>query len=107
MNKHLIEISRHIQTGHHAVMLIDGAGWHKSIELKVPKNLTLLKLPPYSPELNPIENIWQYLKNNFLNNVIIEDYEAIVDACCIAWNKLIEEKGRIKSITSREWAEIG
>ena len=107
MNTHLLEISFHIQTGHHGILIVDGAGWHKSDHLVVPKNLTLIKLPPYSPELNPVENIWQYLKNNFLNNIIFENYNAIVDACCLAWNNLINETGRIKSITSREWAEIG
>ena len=107
MNKHLLEISLHIQENHHGIIIMDGAGWHKSDELKVPKNITLIMLPPYSPELNPVENIWQYLKNNFLNNITFKNYDAIVDACCSAWNKLIKETGRINSISSREWARRG
>lgn len=105
MNKHLLEISCCVQKDDHAVLIIDGAGWHKSDDLKVPDNLTLIKLPPYSPELNPIENIWQYLKDNFFNNAIFNNYDAIVDACCTAWNSLLKEDGRIKSITSRQWAK--
>jgi transposase len=70
----------------------------------VPGNLTLLPLPPYSPELNPVENLWQFLKHNFLNARVYVDYEAIVDACCDAWNRLRAIPGQIRSITSRTWA---
>ena len=69
MNLHLIEISRHVTPGSHAVVLLDGAGWHQTGgKLKVPDNISLLKLPDYSPELNPTENIWQYLRQNQLSN---------------------------------------
>jgi transposase len=64
----------------------------------------LLPLPPYSPELNPQENIWQYLRQNYLANRVFETYEAIVDACCDAWNKLTAQSGRIKSMATRQWA---
>ncbi len=60
----------------------------------------------YSPELNPVENIWQYLRQNQLSNRVFESYEAILDACCEAWNALIADKGRIKSIASRPWAAV-
>ena len=103
MNLHLGEISNHIQKDHHAVILMDGAGWHKSKDLEVPDNMTLIPIPPYSPELNPTENIWQYLKSNFLNNRIFDDYEAIVDACSQAWNKLTKITGKIAEITQRNW----
>ncbi len=105
MNKHLLEISEHVRKNCHAIVIIDGAGWHKSNDLQIPDNITLIKLPPYSPELNPIEMIWQYIKNNFLNNLVFNDYDAIVNACCTAWNNLLKETGRIKSITSRQWIE--
>ena len=98
MNLHLKEIGHHIQKDHHGVILIDGAGWHKSQALNVPENITLIKLPPYSPELNPVENIWQYLKNNFLNNRIFDNYDAIVDACSDAWNTLTKITGKILEI---------
>ncbi len=64
MNRHLMEISRNVQPNAHAVIIIDGAGWHKAIDLVVPNNPSLLCLPPYSPELNAQENVWQYLRQN-------------------------------------------
>jgi transposase len=107
MNLHLAEISRHVTPGSHAVVLLDGAGWHQSGgKLKVPGNISLLKLPAYSPELNPAENIWQYLRQNKLSNRVFDSYEAIVDACCDAWNALIAEPGRIRSIATRSWASV-
>jgi hypothetical protein len=70
------------------VLTLDGAGWHqKSDRLVVPDNIGLLHLPPYSPELNPTENIWQFLRQNDLSNRVFATYETIVDACCVAWNK--------------------
>lgn len=107
MNLHLAEISRNVTPGSHAVVLLDGAGWHQTGgKLNVPDNISLLKLPAYSPELNPVENIWQYLRQNQLSNRVFESYDAIVDACCDAWNALATEKGRIQSIASRPWAAV-
>jgi transposase len=105
MNLHLIEISRHVTPGAHAVVLLDGAGWHQlGGVLRLPPNISLLHLPPYSPELKPVENIWQFLRQNFLSNRVYDNYEAIVDACCAAWNALIALPERIRSITERSWA---
>ncbi len=104
MQHHLDEISRCVAQGAHAVVLMDGAGWHKAGELNVPENLSIMFIPPYSPELNPVENIWQFLRQNYLSNRVFETYENIVDACCEAWNKLTAETGRITSIVSRDWA---
>jgi hypothetical protein len=107
MSLHLAEISRCVTPGSHAVIWLDGAGWHKTGgKLKVPHNLTLCKLPPYSPELNPVENIWQYLRQNHLSNRVFNSHTAIVDACCDAWNALATEKGRIQSIATRPWASV-
>jgi hypothetical protein len=98
MNLHLAEISRNVMPGSHAVVLLDAAGWHQTEgKLNVPDNISLLKLPPYSPELNPVENIWQYLRQNKLSNRVFDSYEAIVDACCDAWNALTDEPGRIRA----------
>jgi transposase len=72
--------------------------------LRLPPNISLLHLPPYSPELNPVENIWQFLRQNFLSNRVYDNYQAIVDACCAAWNALIDLPERIRSITERSWA---
>jgi transposase len=81
MNLHLAEISRHVTPGAHAVVTLDGAGWHQTGgRLRLPENLSLLKLPPYSPELNPTENIWQFLRQNQLSNRVFNSYDDIVDA---------------------------
>jgi transposase len=105
MNLHLAEISRQVAPGAHAVLWADGAPWHRiGGKLKVPDNITLLKLPPYSPELNPVENVWQYLRANQLSNRVFATYDAIVEACCAAWQKLAAEAGRIRSIATRPWA---
>jgi hypothetical protein len=89
MNLHLAEISRHVTPGNHAVIVLDGAGWHQTGgRLNVPDNISLLHLPPYSPELNPAENIWQFLRQNQLSNRVFDSYDAILDACCQAWNML-------------------
>ena len=105
MNLHLAEISAQIATDAHAVVILDQAGWHGAKALRVPDNISLLPLPPYSPELNPVENLWQYLKHNFLNARVFESYEAIVAACCAAWTRLRALPGQIRSITSRDWVK--
>jgi transposase len=105
MNKHLAEISGEVARGAHAIVIIDGAGWHTTKSLIVPDNISLMRLPAYSPELNPQENIWQYLRQNALANRCFENYDAIVQACCKAWNDLIALPETIKSIASREWFE--
>lgn len=106
MNLHLQEISTQVAPGAHAVVVLDGAGWHQTGgKLNVPDNISLLHLPPYSPELNPTENIWQYPRQNYLSNRIYETYNAIVDACCEAWNALIATPTAIQSIATRAWAQ--
>lgn len=107
MNKHLTEISSQVAAGSHAVLILDGAGWHKTGgKLTVPDNISLLHLPPYCPELNPVENIWQYLRQNFLSNRIFDSYDEIVDACCAAWRALTDLTGKIRQIASREWVTV-
>ncbi len=105
MNLHLAEISAAVTPGAHAVLILDGAGWHQSGgRLRVPGNITLLHLPPYSPELNPVENVWAYLRGNALSNRVFDTYDDIVDACCSAWNRLTAQPERITSIGTRKWA---
>ena len=107
MTLHLAEISRQVAPGAHAVVTLDGAGWHQTGgKLRVPDNISLLPLPPYSPELNPVENVWQFLRQNQLSNRVFEGYDAIVDACCRAWNALIDDPARITSIATRNWAQV-
>ena len=111
MQLHLNEISKQVDTKARAVVLMDRAGWHSTGKLKIPKNLTIILLPPKSPELNPVENIWQYLRANYLSNRVFENYEAIVEAACEAaceaWNKLISQPQTITSIGMRDWAHVG
>ncbi len=105
MNLHLAEISTQVAKGAIAVVTCDGAGWHQQGgELVVPDNIALLHLPPYSPELNPMENIWDYLRQNKLCALVWDSYDAILDACKTAWNWLIADPGRIESIGTRHWA---
>lgn len=107
MNLHLAEISRTVAPGAHAVLTVDGAGWHKTGgRLVVPHNITLLHLPPYSPELNPVENVWAFLRANKLSNRVFDSYNAIVDASCDAWNWLMAQPERITSIASRAYAQV-
>ena len=68
MNLHLAEIARTVAPGAHAVLVLDGAGWHGGKDLAVPDNISLLTLPPYAPELNPVENVWEYLRGNRLEH---------------------------------------
>ena len=104
MALHLEEIARTVAPGAHAVLLLDQAGWHMTERLVVPANITLMPLPARSPELNPVENVWQFLRGNWLGNRIFASYEAILDQCCDAWTKLIDQPWRIISIGLRDWA---
>jgi putative transposase len=104
MAAQLEEISQAVDPGAHAVLLLDQAGWHVTPKLKVPGNITLLPLPPRSPELNPVENIWQFVRDNWLSNRIFTSYEEILDHSCGAWNKLIEQPWIIMSIGMCQWA---
>ena len=101
MEKHIQAVSKTIPSNHHGVIVMDKAPWHRS--LKVPENVTIVHLPSYSPELNPSENVWEYLKNNFLSNRVFNTMEDIMDACCNAWLQLTNEPDRIRSIAFREW----
>ena len=105
MNLHLVEISRTVAPGAHAVMLVDQAGWHMTDALIIPDNISIIPLPAKCPELNPVENIWQFMRDNWLSNRVFKSYDEIVDQCCDAWNKLIEQPARIMSIGNRQWAK--
>ena len=104
MSMQLAELSQAVSAGAHAVVLLDQAGWHTSDKLRVPANISLLPLPPKSPELNPVENVWQYLRDNWLSNRVFASITDIVDHCCHAWNKLIDQPWTIMSIGLRHWA---
>ena len=87
----------------HVAMVLDGAGWHNPRALAVPENITLIIQPPYCPELNPVERIWLHLRERFLSLRVLDDTEAIIQACCLAWNRLVDQPGRIKSLSAFPW----
>jgi transposase len=103
MNLHLAAISADVAPGRHAVLLLDQAGWHLSPKLMVPANITIVPLPAKCPELNPQENIWQFMRDNWLSNRVFLDADDLVDHCCDAWNKLEDQPWLIMSIGVREW----
>ena len=107
MQMHLDEISRNVAARAHAIVLMDRAGWHNTDKLKIPKNLSIILLPSRSPELNPVENIWQYLRQNWPSNRVFDSYDAILDAGCNAWNSLLAKPETIMSIGMRPWAHDG
>lgn len=103
---HLAEISKAVAPDAHAVVVLDGAGYHGADAVRIPDNLTLITLPPYSPELNAAENIWEYLRKNKLANSVFNAYEDIVEACCSAWRFFADAPTVVTSVTSREWAKV-
>jgi putative transposase len=107
MQVHLDEIAGAVSPGAHAIVLLDQAGWHTTPNLCMPKNLTPVSLPPRSPELNPAENLWQFLRQTFLSNRVFETFEEILDAACDAWNAVLNTPSRIMSIGLRDWARTG
>jgi transposase len=106
MNARLAGIARAAAPGAHAVLVLDGAGWHAARTLSVPDNVTLLHLPPYAPELNPVENVWTCLRANRLAISVFDSYDEIVHARCTAWNFFANDPMAIAAITSPAWAQI-
>ena len=103
MSRFLAELSAQIAPDAHAVLVLDQAGWHGARALVVPPNLTLVPLPPYSPELNPVERLWLYLRKRYLSHRLLDNHEAVLDACCHDWTALTQERGRSQSLTSYPW----
>jgi len=106
MSLHLAEIARNVAPGAHAALVLDGAGYHIAEDLKVPPNITLVPLPRYAPELNPMENVWEYLRGNKLAITVFDSYHDILDTTCNAWMFFENDKERIATITSRSWATV-
>ena len=75
-----------VAPGAHAILILDQAGWHSAKALRIPSNISLLPLPPRSLELNPQENIWQFMRQNWLSNRAFKSFTDIIDHCCYAWN---------------------
>jgi transposase len=103
MQEFLDQFAAPIGKDEHVVLVLDQAGWHGAHALRVPASITLVPLPPYSPELNPVEWVWEYMKERFPSLRLHNDYDAIADAACKAWNRLRAETGRITSLCSHPW----
>ncbi len=104
MTAHLAEISQAVDANAYAAVLLDQAGWHLSAKVQVPDDITPMPLPPRSPELNSVANIWQLMRDNWLSNRVFTSCQDIVDRCCYAWNILFEQPWVIMSIGLRKWA---
>jgi transposase len=89
----------------HVVMVWDQAGFHTSKNLKIPANVTIVPLPPYSPELNPVENLWHYLRSHYWANRIYADYDALRIAAVDAWQKAALNKKLVKSVCCALYAQ--
>ena len=132
MNAHPAGIAGRVAPGAHAILVLDGAGWHSSKTLAVPENISLLPLPPHSPAPDQVRGypgsspglswsgtpdqvrgwlwlwgwLWDYLRANWLAISVFDDYPAIVDACGLAWNRFADDPKTVTSITDRQWAQV-
>ena len=104
MALHIEQISMVVPAGRHALVIVDGASWHGS-KLNM-HNVTLIKLPPYAPELNPVEQIWHWLRQRKLANRSFKSYEEIVDVSCEAWNFFTEQADLINTMCTRKWTDL-
>lgn len=105
VNIFLQQFSATLADDEHAVTLWDGAGFHTSKRLQVPANITLLQLPPYSPELNPIENLWHYLKSHFGSNRAYDDYDELEQAALDAWQLAVLDPELMKTVCAAKYIE--
>ena len=103
MDRFLAELGATVPPEVQAVLVLDRAGWHTSRGLAVPPDLTLVHLPPSAPELNPVEKLWQFLRERLLSHRVFRDLDAVVDATCAAWNRLVAAPGRVASLTRFPW----
>src|SRR5258707_1587705 len=101
------DIDKWVTDGAQAILNLDQAGWPGAKDLKIPNKLSLLPLPTRAPEFNPQENIWQFMRANWLSNRILKSFDDIVDHCCYAWKTLIDQPWKIMSIARRNWAVVG
>ena len=78
---------------------VDGAAWHRSQELTVPENIRLLLQPAYSPELNPVEHVWEEVREKHFYNRVFDSMDAVMDNLCEGLNALIRMPERLRSMT--------
>ena len=106
MNVFLETLSQQVANGRPIALILDNAGWHIAKDLRIPDNITWIPLPPYAPELNAVEQIWEWLRNHCFSNQCYDDYEHIVDKTHRAWNTISAKPDLIKSIIQRDWVNI-
>jgi len=104
INQFLEQFSRALAPDVQAVLVWDGAGYHRSLQLVVPDNVTLVSLPAYSPELNPIENLWHFLKSHHWSNRTYPDYDALFDAAEEAWTDVCLQPHNIQTICAAPYS---
>lgn len=103
MTEHLKLISQATPVGKHSVVIMDQASWHQTKLSEAFSNITIIHIPPYSPELNPIEQVWSWMRQNELANRCFKNYDDIVSAVQTAWNRFREDANRVISLCSRKW----
>ncbi len=106
MNRHLLGIAAAVPRGRHALAVLDGAGWHRSKSLEIPDNVSLLRLPPYSPEPDPVETVFQFLKQGDFANQVFATAEVVKDRVEEVWNDFARTPGRVASLGKRSWAKL-
>ena len=105
MNVYLEQFSRELAADVHAILLWDQAGFHTSSRLNIPANVSLLPLPAYSPELNPVENLWHYFRSHYWSNQTYAHYEDLCEAAIKAWQKAALDAEIIKSVCRAKYTE--
>ena len=105
INIFLDQFSKEIAADEHAVLIWDRAGFHTSTKLKIPANVSIVELPPDSPELNPIENLWHYLKSHAWSNSVYEDYKALEEKAVESWRKVAMNEELMKSVCGAPYLE--
>lgn len=106
MKEHLALIAKATESGRHAVVIMDGASWHQEYLDEAFPNLSIIHIPPYSPELNPIEQVWSWMRQNEIANRTFKDYDDIVEKCSTAWNNFRSDINRVISLCSRSWINM-
>ena len=106
MKEHLALIAKATEPGRHAVVIMDGASWHQEYLDETFPNLSIIHIPPYSPELNPIEQVWSWMRQNEIANRTFKDYDDIVEKCSTAWNNFRNDIDRVISLCSRSWINV-
>jgi transposase len=101
----LQQFSREVSPEVHAVLIWDQAGFHTAKDIEVPANITIITLPPYSPQLNPVERLWQYLRQHYWSNRVYANYDALRVAVIDAWHRTCLDPPSIKSICNTRYIE--